>query len=463
MLLRQELGVPTIDITPHLRILSKQQQLVPYQPNRAQRHFLEHRTGRDLLVKARQLGFSTCIQADMFEQAITRTVSGATLAHDDATTQKLRRMAARFYDYLPPSLKLRRGLDNATTTTYPDTQSEIMIATAGNTSAGRGGTLNYLHGSEVAYWKDAGELLTGIMQAIPLGTGQIVLESTPNGANGWFYETCMAALRGEGVWTVHFYAWWWDDAYRLPLEPNEHLIYTDEESALVEKHGLTPEQIKWRRAKQQEFISDPVKFYQEYPEDVTSCFLTSTENVFGNFDHAIYTPTETEPMPDHVYVAGVDWGQSDDYSTLCIIDSTDNREVLIERWRQMRYEDIRARIIQRCKQWRVEYLIPEKNAASSNVEALADELYVAGADVTLSPVAMTNKLKSSLVTTFYEGVHTSGLKLLDNESANHELRIFRSSQTTTGLYTYEAPPGQHDDTVIARMLAYYASLHRIRI
>jgi len=448
-------------IPHHLRILDDHKQLIPYKPKRAQAHFLANRTGRDLLLKARQIGFSTCIQADMFVAAITSAIGGATLAHDDATTQKLRRMAQLFYNELPAHLKPRRGLDNATTTTYPDTYSEIMIATAGNTSAGRGGTLNYLHGSEVAYWKDADELLAGIMQSIPLGYGQVVLESTANGAQGFFYDVCMAALRGEGIWKLHFYAWWWDERYQLPLEPGERLVYTDEEQALVQRHGLTPEQIKWRRAKQGEFLTNPTKFFQEYPEDPEKCFLTSGGTVFGNFDHAIYLPEQHEPVDGHRHVAGIDWGQSGDYSTLCIMDSTANREVLIERWQHMRYGDIRAEMIRRLQEWRVEYVVAEKNSASSNVEALQDEMDDAGLDASLEAYSMSNKGKSSLVNTFYEGLHTSGLKLLENKAANHELRIFRSSQTSTGLYTYEAPSGQHDDTVIARLLAYYASLQRI--
>src|SRR5690242_1697717 len=91
MLLTQEVSAPTIDtFRPYLKILNKNQQLVPYIPNRVQAHYLAHRTGRDLILKPRQTGMSTCIVADTFSEAITRTVMGATLAHDDETTQKLR-------------------------------------------------------------------------------------------------------------------------------------------------------------------------------------------------------------------------------------------------------------------------------------------------------------------------------------------------------------------------------------
>ena len=81
-----------------LRILDKDKALVPFRWNKAQRHFHQHRTGRDLILKARQLGFSTYIQGEMYRRTVTSTRTTMTMAHDDETTQKLRRMADRFWE-----------------------------------------------------------------------------------------------------------------------------------------------------------------------------------------------------------------------------------------------------------------------------------------------------------------------------------------------------------------------------
>src|SRR5436190_4224013 len=118
-----ELAASKPDYADRLLILDKNSQLRTYTPNAAQADFLSQRTGRDLVLKARQMGFSMAIQADHFVCAITRTTMAVTLAHDLSTTQKLRRMAKRFYDHLPDAPP--RGLDNATTTTYPQTGSEV--------------------------------------------------------------------------------------------------------------------------------------------------------------------------------------------------------------------------------------------------------------------------------------------------------------------------------------------------
>jgi hypothetical protein len=50
----------------HLVILDKSRRQAPLIWNRAQQHFHANRTGRDLILKARQLGFSTYIQGEMF-------------------------------------------------------------------------------------------------------------------------------------------------------------------------------------------------------------------------------------------------------------------------------------------------------------------------------------------------------------------------------------------------------------
>src|ERR1700690_684906 len=72
-----------VDYADHLYILDKSNQLARFVPNRAQLHFLDHRTGRDLILKARQLGLSTVVQADHFLAALSRTAMIATLAHDE--------------------------------------------------------------------------------------------------------------------------------------------------------------------------------------------------------------------------------------------------------------------------------------------------------------------------------------------------------------------------------------------
>lgn len=450
----------SVDYAAHLFILDKKLQCVHFEPNRVQRHYREHRTRRNLILKARQLGISTVIQADSFVTAISQTTLTATLAHDDKTTQKLRRMAARFYDNFDIELRPARGLDNATTTTYPQTHSEVTIVPAGSGDAGRGGTYSRLHGSEVAFWKDPESIAAGIMQGVTQD-GTIELESSPNGAQGWFYERCMEALdpATNSEWTLHFYPWWWDDTdYHLPLEPDEDLApYRDDELALIAKHGLTPEQIKFRRSKQLQLGR---LFPQEYAEDPVACFLTSGAGVFGDISAALYTPEET-PIAGHHYVGGVDWGVESDFTVLSIWDADAVREVFLLRLNRMRWGDMRRRMVDECRHWGVELLYVERNSASSNLEDLSDEMASADLPLSVQGFTMTNKRKASMVVNFHHGLHEDGVQVIDEVIANGELRSFVATQTSTGVWTYAAEGSGHDDTVIARMAGYTACYQRI--
>lgn len=436
--------------------MDKRDRVIPLIHNSMQSHYLSNRTPRDLILKARQIGFSTAIQGEMFRYVVTRPSRTLTLANDDDNTQKLRRMANRFYDNLPIDFRPERALANASITTYPGFGSEAMIATAGNKNAGRAGSYRFIHCSEGAFYPDLQSIIASALQA---GSPQwVAIESTPNGAQGYFYELCMEALSGDSVWKLHFYTWFDNIEYQIPLSDGEQLVYTEDEAVLVDKHNLTPQQIKWRRAKQKEL---GYLFRQEYPEDPVTCFLTSGNGVFGNFEHALYTPSIAVWIDGHVYVAALDFGQENDYTALSIVDITDNREVYLNRWRQMPWADIRRHVLDACEYWHVDELYPERNSASSNIENLESDIQARGLKIDLVPFAMTNDRKSSMVGQLYTGIHEGDYKLLDIDWATAEMRQFVSKQTPLGAWTYGGENNSHDDSVVARMAAKWGAARRI--
>jgi len=78
----------------------------------------------------------------------------------------------------------------------------------------------------------------------------MVLESTPNGAYGAFYEEWVEAegleprAQGlEGGLVRHFFPWWMEEAY-VGAAVEE---LREDEVALVEREGLSAEQIGFRR------------------------------------------------------------------------------------------------------------------------------------------------------------------------------------------------------------------------
>jgi len=426
-----------------LRILDKDKALVPFRWNRAQRHFAANRTGRDLILKARQLGFSTYVQGEMYRRTVTETRTTITLAHDAETTQKLRRMADRFWQNCTfNGIQPARKYANATLTTYPEFDSTAIIATAGSVEVGRGDTYTDMHGSEVAFWPDAERIIAGAMQG---GSPDVILESTPNGAQGYFYERCMEALRGDGVWKLHFYPWWWDDAYRVPIDVAEHIELNDDEQSLCDRYGLSKEQIKWRRNKQKELGR---LFTQEYPEDPISCFLTSGNSYFGDLSETFTAPLDTTWQEDHRYIAGLDFGQSNDYTAMIVIDHTTHQMVDLLHVNALPWAELRRRIANMANKWHVSFVNAESNSIGGpNIEALQND------GVSIQPFETTNDSKAGIMSTLHESLHT-GLRLQDNHILRHELNTFVAVQHPVSKVWRLAAEGEgHDDTVIALALA----------
>lgn len=427
-----------------LKILNKNGRVVRYTPNAVQKQLLRALTGRDLVLKARQMGLSTAIQARYFTLALSRTALVATMAHDAATTAKLRRMAQRFYDHL--EAKPRRGLNNAATVTYPDSSSEVTIATAGSLAVGRGGTYTHVHGSEVAFWKDATAIMAGLLQGVP-AHGEIILESTPNGAQGWFYERCMEALDGGTSWRLHFFPWWHDNGYRVALPPGETLAYSDDEARLVARHGLSAEQIAWRRAKQRELRH---LFAQEYPEDPRACFLLSGQSYFGTLDGVFVAPDGSPYCADHRYVAGLDFAQTTDYTVLSVVDATARVQVDLLRLHHLPWETMRQQIAVVCARWRVAAVWAESNSLGGpNIEALV------AAGLPIVAFHMNASTKPDVIAALHEALHGGGLKLLDRPEQRREFAAFEARQTSSGHWSYAARPPEHDDIVIANALAWH--------
>jgi len=389
---------------------------------------------------------STAIQAWLFWRQMRGYARTSTLCHEDDLTATLRRMADRFYDNLPGSVRPARKYANAKVTTYPSLFSESSIATVGGlagTRKGRGMSVTHIHGSEVAFWPDAQAVMGVALQA---GNQEIILESTPNGATGWFYERCMEALDGDGPWRLHFFPWWYDEDYCLPVPPGEMLIYSDQERALADKHGLTAERICWRRAKQRELHE---MFRQEYPEDPLSCFLASGSSFFGDVTHCFVAEKPNGPQAGHRYVGGLDFGQARDWTVLIILDASERRMVDMLRINQQSWADIRAAVEARAKSWNAT-VIAESNSIG---EVNSEELRRRGID--LVPFETTKDSKPPLIQGLRWALYEGGLKLLDDPILRHELRAFISRQLPSGAWQYQAQEGAHDDTVIALALAWH--------
>ena len=286
-----------------LKIIDKRGQLIPFRLNQPQRRLYEAiknqwnagKPVRIIILKARQMGFSTLTEAVIFWMAATAFhVRCMIVAHTDDATENLFQMSKRYYENLPPVIKpLLRGsnareLHFDTPARYkgdsPGLGSRIRCATAGGQGIGRSHTLKALHLSEFAFWPgDKAATLLGLLQAVPDEKGTfIVIESTANGFDEFKkrWDAAVEAQReGREGYIPIFFAWHEREGYRRAVPPG--FERTREEEELAKTYGLDDEQLAWRRWAIENLCGgDLNQFRQEYPASPDEAFISTGQCVF---------------------------------------------------------------------------------------------------------------------------------------------------------------------------------------
>lgn len=239
---------------------------------------------RIIILKARQMGFSTATGGIVFANTITsRLVQSAIITHRDSTTNELFKMYKRFYNKLPKELQPAVQASNAkelifNTKDGKGLDSTIKCMTAVDEGVGRGGTTQFVHMSEYAFWKNAEEVYTAIMQCVPdTPDSMVIIESTANGFND-FKDLWDKAVAGENDYIPLFFAWWEMDSYRREYTGFK---LTDEEEELKRRFNLDNEQLAWRRWCIANNCKGNIdKFHQEYPSTPDEAFIFSGNSYF---------------------------------------------------------------------------------------------------------------------------------------------------------------------------------------
>ena len=271
---------------------------------------------RAVILKGRQQGCSTYIQARYFHQVITSKGKKAfILTHDKEATKNLFSMAVRFYENLEEGLIPKADTANAKELYFREFDSGYSVGTAGNKSVGRSQTIQLMHSSEVAFWAFAEDHSKGILQAISNEKGtEIILESTANGIGNYFHSRWLNAMDANSEYQAIFLPWYWQDEYTYNAEnirlseEEEHYMY------LYGENGLTHEHLAWRRIKISEFSKDydtgKEFFSVEYPFSATEAFKNPIHNVLINSKY-IERARKADVEPVGPLIVGVDVAISD--------------------------------------------------------------------------------------------------------------------------------------------------------
>ncbi len=274
-------------------IKDKDAKEVRFIPNAAQEQFLSRMWSRNIILKARQLGFSTLYQLMMLDQCIFNdNIQAGVIAQDQEAASNIFRNKIKFaWDRLPEWVRKGRP-------TVGDSAQEIRWANGSSirvSTSMRSGTLQWLHVSEFGkicakYPEKAREVLTGSLPTVP-SNGFICIESTAEGREGAFYDMCEEAkhIRDEGRpltpldFRFHFFAWHDSPEYSLDLQveiTDKDLEYFGILEAKLDKR-LTAGQRAWYiTTRRTSFANDPFLMKQEYPSFPEEAFEQSIEGVY---------------------------------------------------------------------------------------------------------------------------------------------------------------------------------------
>lgn len=244
---------------------------------------------RNIILKARQLGFTTEQCIIQLDAALFEAAKCALIAHTLTDAKRLFREKIKFaYDNLPAYVRRKNPAKN-------DAAGELVFSRGGSlyvSTSFRGGTLRYLHVSEFGkicakFPHKAREIVTGAFEAVATDCF-VTIESTAEGRAGYFFDYSQAAEKqalsgaplGQLDWKFFFFSWWKNKFYWL--DPATAVIpqrLTDYFNELEAKHGIqtNPGQRAWYAAKEKT-LGDDMK--REYPSIPAEAFQRSIEGAY---------------------------------------------------------------------------------------------------------------------------------------------------------------------------------------
>lgn len=274
---------------------------------------------RLIILKARQLGFSTAVCGFFYHDTIMNpgTIS-VIIGYNREMTAELLEKIKLFYKTTPPELRPTIQYDSRYEMSFPRINSKIIVLPSTET-VGRGYTINNLLCTELAMWEKAEEKMSTLEASVPIN-GRIIVESTPNGIGNLYHEMWVS----DNDYVKKEYGWWWG--------------YSEEEIEIIRKR-----------------TNNPQKFAQEYALE----FLTSGRLVFDHdaiinqrknilrLDDLIHWEEEgvemfgqvhikdqlriyKPPVKGHMYVMGVDTSEGvegGDFSSVTVYDRMSGEEV----------------------------------------------------------------------------------------------------------------------------------------
>lgn len=291
----------------------------------------------------------------------------------------------------------------------------VGVRSADNPDSLRGDGLDFLVMDEAAYTKR--EAWTEALRpALSDRLGRALFISTPRGRN-WFWEQYQRGVTGADDYA----------AFQYPTSANPYIAKSEIEAARSE----LPEII----------------FRQEYLAE----FVDDSGSVFRRVQEAARLAELTDPLPGRQYSAGVDVAASVDYTVISVMDDMSKELVYLDRFNRVDYNLLIDRLESVYKRWGMRSMTVEANSIGRPVIDV-----LKGRDINIIPFMTTSSTKQTIIQNLQAAFENDEIGIIDNPILIGELLSFESKRNASGSFSYSAPPGSHDDCVMALAIAWDA-------
>ncbi len=188
-----------------------------------------------------------------------------------------------------------------------------------------------------------------------------------------------------------------------------------------------------------------------YQQEVEAQFLEDAGGVFRGVVDAATMTEQAEPRQGHSYVIACDWGRSNDYTVLAVMDAREQALVYLDRFSQIDYVLQMQRVINLAGRFKPVSIVAESNAMGQPV---IDQLARQG--LPMRPFVTTNASKSAIIDALALAFEQKTLRILNDPILIGELQSYEMMKLPSGLMRYGAPEGMHDDTVMALAIGWWA-------
>jgi hypothetical protein len=189
---------------------------------------------------------------------------------------------------------------------------------------------------------------------------------------------------------------------------------------------------------------------QAFTQEYLAEFIFWEGCVFRRISEAAVLRSGATRVDGREYVFGVDWGKSTDFTVVVVIDTQARACVALDRFNKIDYSLQCARLRGLGEKWKPATIVVEQNSVG---EVLIEQLRRDGVRG-IRPFSTTVASKANAIESLALSFERSEIKIVNDAVLVSELLAFQAERLPSGLLRYGAPPGAHDDCVMALCLAW---------